>query len=223
MKPSKGALSAERTTEILLLVDRIHRRMDFGFPPLRFEDFFKIFDSYRIFEIDLPAGVDSRLVLTPNRPYKTIYLRSQNSRPKLRFALAHAVIHAELHCRGKKQAHRIECRTSEHAYDGRRSVLEREAEFGATALLMPLWMIDRFVPYRSSTLYPERVIQNLARMFRVSEAAMQVQLRNYAAAAAKRPPATAGESSGRRPSEVDWMAAADSTRRRASAAGRAQG
>ena len=34
-----------RTSEILSVVDRIHRRMDFRFPPMRFEDFLACFDA----------------------------------------------------------------------------------------------------------------------------------------------------------------------------------
>jgi len=46
-------------------------------------------------------------------------------------------------------------------------------------LLMPLWMLDRHLPYRLRHEYPESVVRDMARMFLVSESAMRIQLKNY--------------------------------------------
>jgi len=205
MRRTKQPLSAARMTEIFLLVDRIHQQMNFRVPPFRFEDFLKSFTSYRVFETDLPAKSDGQLILPPDRDHKLIYLRRDNSRTRVRFSLAHAVIHAELHCGDRNTEHSLSCRTTEHGHDRRRSITEREADFGAAALLMPLWMLDRYVPYRSSTSYPGEVIRRLARMFRVSETAMQAQLDNYCAGADKQPAAAA---TGHADSHSNWLRAA---------------
>jgi Zn-dependent peptidase ImmA (M78 family) len=70
------------------------------------------------------------------------------------------------------------CRTSDRHRDGRRTLLEREADFGAAALLMPTWMIERHLPYQASRQYPDHVVKEMARMFLVSEAAMRIQLKS---------------------------------------------
>lgn len=168
-----------RRRTILAAVDRIHRRMDFRFPPFRFEDFLKAHDSYKVFEVDLPLGLDGRIFLTPDGEQKTIYLRKDNPRPRVRFTLAHEITHAELHFRTQQLSQLTACRTSEHYRDGRRSILEREADMGAAALLMPLWMLDRYLPYRIKREYPDHVVKDMARLFRVSETAMRIQLKNY--------------------------------------------
>ena len=202
MRHSKRPLSAKRTTEILLLVDRIHQRMNFRVPPFRFEDFLTTFPSYRVFETDLPARSDGQLILSPDRDHKLIYLRRDNSRTRVRFSLAHAVIHSELHFDDEDEEHLLDCCTTEHGQDRRRSLVEREADFGAAALLMPIWMLDRYVPYRPSMPYPDDIIRRLARMFRVSEMAMRVQLSNYSAGAKKLPATAAAGHAG---SHLSWL------------------
>jgi Zn-dependent peptidase ImmA (M78 family) len=177
----QGAIEERRSRDITAIVERIHRRLDFRFPPFRFEDFLGAFDSYKVFEVDLPLGLDGRIFLTPDGEQKTIYLRKDNSRTRIRFTLAHEIIHAELHFTRGQLQQLTACRTSEHHRDGRRNVLEREADLGAAALLMPLWMIDRHVPYRIKREYPEHVVKELARLFRVSDTAMRIQLKNYIA------------------------------------------
>jgi len=174
-------IEEQRSCDILTAVDRIHQRIGFRYPPFRFEDFLAAFDSYRVFETDLPLGLDGRLFLTPDGERKTIYLRKQNSRPRLRFTLAHEIAHAELHFPSGQLDQLTACRTSEHFRDGRRKLMEREADLGAAALLMPLWMIDRHVPYRIKRPYPETVVSEMARLFRVSDGAMRIQLKNYVA------------------------------------------
>ena len=174
-------IEEQRSCDILAVVDRIHQRIGFRYPPFRFEDFLAAFDTYRVFEADLPLGLDGRLFLTPDGERKTIYLRKQNSRPRLRFTLAHEITHAELHFPSGQLDQLTACRTSEHFRDGRRKLMEREADLGAAALLMPLWMIDRHVPYRIKRPYPESVVSEMARLFRVSEGAMRIQLKNYIA------------------------------------------
>jgi Zn-dependent peptidase ImmA (M78 family) len=162
-------------------VDEIHRRLNFRHPPFRFEEFLSTHDAYKVFEVDLPLGLDGRLFLTPDGEQKTIHLRKDNSRPRLRFTLAHEIIHAELHfARGQLQ-NLTACRTSEHAREGQRTRLEREADYGAAALLMPLWLLDEYLPYRLRHDYPETVVRDMARLFRVSDAAMRIQLKNYVA------------------------------------------
>ncbi len=177
----KSAFDERRSRDIVAIVERIHRRLEFRYPPFRFEEFFAVFDSYKAFEVDLPLGMDGRLFLTPDGERKTIYLRKQNSRPRLRFTLAHEITHAELHFPSGQLDELTACRTSEHYRDGRRNLLEREADLGAATLLMPLWMIDRHLPYRIKRQYPDSVVSEMARLFRVSETAMRIQLKNYIA------------------------------------------
>lgn len=177
----KSALDERRSRDIVSVVDRIHQRLDFRFPPFRFEDFLTVYDSYKVFEVDLPLGLDGRIFLTPDGEQKTVYLRKHNARTRIRFTLAHEIVHSELHYAQGQLTNLTACRTSEHHRDGRRSVLEREADLGAAALLMPLWMLDRYLPYRIKREYPEHVVQEMARLFRVSETAMRIQLKNYSA------------------------------------------
>jgi Zn-dependent peptidase ImmA (M78 family) len=174
-KPPEERLSRNAVA----VVNRIHRQLDFRFPPFRFEDFLAVHDSYKVFEVDLPLGLDGRIFLTPDGEQKTIYLRKDNPRTRIRFTLAHEIMHAELHFSSGQLPNLSACRTSEHHRDGRRNVLEREADFGAAELLMPLRMIDRYVPYRIKREYPDTVVKELARLFRVSETAMRIQLKNY--------------------------------------------
>ena len=178
---SRNVLEERRSREILDIVNRIHRRLAFRYPPFRFEDFLRVFETYKVFEVDLPFGLDGRILSTPDGERKTIYLRKDNPRPRIRFTLAHEIMHAELHFQSGAARNLTACRTSEHHRDGRRNVLEREADLGAAALLMPLWMIDRYVPYRIKREYPDAVVKEMARLFRVSETAMRIQLRNYSA------------------------------------------
>ena len=174
------ALKEERRDrDVQAVVDQIHRRLDFRFPPFRFEDFLAVFESYKVFEVDLPLGLDGRIFLTPDGEQKTIYLRKDNPRTRIRFSLAHEIMHAEMHFAAGALTRLTACRTSEHHRDGRRSLLEREADAGAAALLMPLWMIDRHLPYRITRDYPDHVVKEMARLFRVSETAMRIQLKNY--------------------------------------------
>jgi Zn-dependent peptidase ImmA (M78 family) len=174
-----NALAAPQRPDILSIVDGIHRRLDFRFPPFRFEDFLSTFESYKVFEVDLPLGLDGRIFLTPDGERKTIYLRKDNPRPRIRFTLAHEIMHAEVHFAKGELTQLTACRTSEHHRDGRRNSLEREADSGAAALLMPLWMIDRHLPYRIKREYPDHVVKEMARLFRVSDTAMRIQLKNY--------------------------------------------
>jgi Zn-dependent peptidase ImmA (M78 family) len=176
-----NAVQARQRPDILGIVDRIHRRLDFRFPPFRFEEFLAAFELYKVFEVDLPLGLDGRMFLTPDGEQKTIYLRKDNPRTRIRFTLAHEIMHAELHFAAGQLAQLTACRTSEHHRDGRRSALEREADSGAAALLMPLAMIDRHLPYRIKREYPDHVVKEMARLFRVSETAMRIQLKNYSA------------------------------------------
>jgi len=171
----------QRSCDISAMVNRIHQRLGFRYPPFRFEDFFAAFSSYRVFEVDLPLGLDGRLFLSPDGERKTIYVRKQNPRPRLRFTLAHEITHAELHFPSGQLEQLTACRTSEQYRDGRRKLMEREADLGAAELLMPLWMIDRHLPYRIKRPYPETVVSEMARLFRVSETAMRIQLKHYIA------------------------------------------
>jgi Zn-dependent peptidase ImmA (M78 family) len=177
----RGHFDKQRNRDVLAVVQRIHERIGFRYPPFRFEEFLSVFESYKVFEIEMPFGLDGRIFLTPDGERKTIYLRKQNPRPRVRFTLAHEILHAELHFGRGQLQERTACRTSEHHRDGRRSLLEREADFGAAALLMPLWMLDRQLPYRIRREYPEPVVKEMARRFLVSESAMRIQLKNYVA------------------------------------------
>lgn len=173
-------LEERRRRNVLAEVQRIHERLDFRFPPFRFEDFLAVYDAYKVFEVELPLGLDGRIFLTPDGERRTVYVRKQNPRTRVRFTLAHEIMHAELHFPSGQLKNLTACRTSEHYRDGRRSVLEREADLGAAELLMPLSMIDRYVPYRIKREYPDHVVKDMARLFRVSETAMRIQLKNYA-------------------------------------------
>lgn len=177
----KHVLDGQRNRDIAGVVNRLHHRLDFRFPPFRFEDFLRAFETYKIFEVDMPLGLDGRIFLTPDGEQKTIYLRKDNPRTRLRFTLAHEIMHAELHSRSGNLQNLTACRTSEHHRDGRRNVLEREADLGAATLLMPLWMIDRHLPYRIRREYRDSVVKDMARLFRVSETARRIQLKNYVA------------------------------------------
>jgi Zn-dependent peptidase ImmA (M78 family) len=177
----KDPLEEQRRHDVGAIVKRIHHDLDFRYPPFRFEDFLSKHDSYKVFEVDLPLGLDGRIFLTPDGEQKTIYLRQQNARTRLRFTLAHEIMHAELHFTKGELRDLTACRTSEHHRDGRRKLLEREADLGAAELLMPLWMIDRYVPYRTTGEYPDAVVKEMARLFRVSDSAMRIQLKNYSA------------------------------------------
>jgi Zn-dependent peptidase ImmA (M78 family) len=168
-----------RSREIEATVAEIHRRLGFRFPPFRFEDFLAAYTSYKVFETDLPLGLDGRILLTPDGEQKTVYLRKHNPRTRVRFTLAHEIMHAELHFNSGQLTQLAACRTSEHHRDGRRNRLEREADEGAAALLMPLWMLDRHLPYRITHAYPDHVVKDMARLFRVSDMAMRIQLKNY--------------------------------------------
>jgi hypothetical protein len=174
-------LEERRSRDIVAVVDRVHQRLDFRYPPFRFEDFLAAYPSYKVFEVDLPFGLDGRIFLTPDGETKTIYLRKDNTRPRLRFTLAHEIVHAELHFPSGQLQQLAACRTSEHFRDGRRNILEREADLGAATLLMPLWMLDRCLPYRLRHEYPGSVVEDMARLFRVSETAMRIQLKSYVA------------------------------------------
>ena len=176
---NKPALEKRRGRDILAVVDGIHAQLNFRFPPFRFEDFLALHDSYKVFEVDLPLGLDGRIFLTPDGERRTIYLRKNNPRTRIRFTLAHEIMHSELHFNSGQLRNLTACRTSEHHRDGRRNILEREADVGAAALLMPLWMIDRYVPYRIRHDYPDAVVRELAKLFRVSDTAMRIQLKNY--------------------------------------------
>jgi hypothetical protein len=183
----KQALDAQRSCEIIGVANCIHQRLDFRFPPFPFEDFLRVFGSYKVFEVDMPLGLDGRVLLAPDGEQKTIYLRKDNPRTRVRFTLAHEIMHAELHFRERKLHNLSACRTSERYRDGRRNILEREADLGAAALLMPLWMIDRYVPYHIKREYPDSVVKEMARLFRVSETAMRIQLKSYISRPAESP------------------------------------
>jgi Zn-dependent peptidase ImmA (M78 family) len=170
-----------RSRDVLAMVNRIHRQLDFRYPPFRFEEFLAQQRAYKVFEVDLPLGLDGRISLTPDGEQRTIHLRKDNSRTRIRFTLAHEIMHAELHFATGKLRQLAACRTSDRFRDGRRTALEREADLGAAALLMPLWLIDRHVPYRAKREYPDHVVQGMARLFLVSEMAMRIQLKNYLA------------------------------------------
>ena len=178
---------AQQHPNILAVVQHIHRRLDFRFPPFRFEDFLRVFSSYKVFETEMPLGLDGQIFLTPDGEQKTIYLRKDNPRTRVRFSLAHEIMHAELHFTQGQLQNLTACRTSEHHRDGRRSPLEREADLGAADLLMPLWMLDRYLPYRIKREYPDPVVKEMARLFRVSETAMRIQLKNYSAQSGEYP------------------------------------
>ncbi len=178
---TKNIVNERRAHDITAVVERIHRRLDFRYPPFRFEDFLEAYPSYKVFEVDMPLGLDGRIYLTPDGEAKTVYLRKDNPRPRIRFTLAHEIVHAELHFKAGQLKDLTACRTSERHREGQRTVLEREADLGAATLLMPLWMLDRYLPYRLRHEYPEAVVQDMARLFRVSDMAMRIQLKNYVA------------------------------------------
>jgi len=162
------------------IADTIHQRLNFRRPPFRFEEFLSAHDAYKVFEVDLPFGLDGRLFLTPDGEQKTIHLRKDNTRPRIRFTLAHEIMHAELHFAQGQLQDLTACRTVEHAH-GQRPLLEREADFGAAALLIPLWMLDDVLPYRLRHDYPDHVVREMTRIFRVSDGAMRIQLKRYTA------------------------------------------
>src|SRR6266481_8359814 len=117
----RTVIDERQSRQILATVNRIHRQLDFRFPPFRFEDFLAAHDSYKVFEVGLPLGLDGRIFLTPDGEQKTIYLRKDNPRTRIRFTLAHEIMHAELHYPQGQLTDLTACRTSERHRDGRRS------------------------------------------------------------------------------------------------------
>src|SRR5258706_11611092 len=122
----RSVLEERRSRDIEAVVKRIHQRLDFRYPPFRFEDFLAVHDTYKVFEVDLPLGLDGRIFFTPDGEQKTVYLRKHNPRTRIRFTLAHEIMHSELHFNSGQLEKLTACRTSEHHRDGRRHVLERE-------------------------------------------------------------------------------------------------
>src|SRR5262249_130691 len=109
----RGQFDKQRSREVLAVVNQIHERMRFRYPPFRLDDFRSVLDSYKVFEVELPMGLDGRIFLTPDGERKTVYLRKQNPRPRVRFTLAHEIVHAELHFRRGQLQEGTACRTSE--------------------------------------------------------------------------------------------------------------
>jgi Zn-dependent peptidase ImmA (M78 family) len=172
MAANQLSLPPARRAVIDDAVKRLHEQLRYAAPPFPFEEFFAADPSYHVIEADLPAGLDGTLVIA-DEGSKLIRLRRDNPRPRVRFTLAHEIIHAELHFHEGKLCDNQACRTSDRFRDGERSPDEREADYGAAALLMPLWMLERYAPRGP---VPDDELRRLARLFRVSERTMRIQL-----------------------------------------------
>lgn len=176
---SADLIRPDRRAAIQEVVDRIHAQLRFNAPPFPFEEFLQQNELYRVFEVELPSGVDGNLSVLPHGE-RIVHLRKDNPRPRVRFTLAHEILHAELHLREGKLCDNKACRTSDRFRDGSRSLEEREADFGAAALLIPLRMLDRYLaPHGRTGSVPPNVIARLARIFRVSERTMRIQIALY--------------------------------------------
>ncbi|GIW41711.1 MAG: hypothetical protein KatS3mg076_2288 [Candidatus Binatia bacterium] len=190
----RAASSSARAAEILEAVDGIHRCVGFRSPPFRLEEFLARFDTYRVFEVDLPGGLDGKIVLTPDGEQRTIYLRKQNPRTRIRFTLAHEIVHGEIHFPEGRLPNLVGCRRVDPGrVSGRGAVLEREANFGAAALLAPLWSIAAILPPGTSPPYPSEFVRALARKFLVSESTMAFQLEAFSRGSVWRRPETRSE------------------------------
>lgn len=176
MQTADRVVEPDRVAEIHQVVNRIHERLRFDTPPFPFEDFLSAYESYKVFEIDLPQGLDGKLLITPDGEKKIVHLRSENPRPRVRFTLAHEIIHSELHFHEGKLCNNRACRTSDRFRDGERSVEELEADYGAAALLIPLPILERYLPSSDPGSWSDLVVRRLARVFGVSERTTAIQL-----------------------------------------------
>lgn len=167
-----------RLAAIHSVVDRIHSQLRFNAPAFPFEEFLHQNPSYRVTETDLPSGLDGKLTIAPTGE-RIIQLRRQNPRPRLRFTLAHEIMHAELHLQEGRLCNNQACRTTDRFKEITRTIAEREADLGAAALLIPMWMLDRYLaPLRRQDVGDVQV-QQLAKLFRVSERTMKIQVELY--------------------------------------------
>src|ERR1051325_921515 len=84
MKNQNLTLDPARAAAIQSAVDEIHDEIDFRVPPFPFGTFMEKYGAYKVFEIDLPHGLDGTLDAHDDH-CRVVHLRSENPRPRIRF------------------------------------------------------------------------------------------------------------------------------------------
>ena len=161
-------------------VDTIHRRVGYAGGKLRLADVFDAYPGFELVEVDrarLPHGASAALIRS--RGIATIAIDATQPRKRLRFSLAHEVGHAMLHA-GHVREFRLAAKTRRGD-----EILERQANYFASELLVPMWALDRALPRRLrvgalSHSAPRPVLLALADRFDVSLSMMAIQFAAYA-------------------------------------------
>jgi len=161
--------------------DEIHRAVGYTGGAFDFRLFSRRFRDFRFAGVDrgyLPEGVDA---VSRRDAEAAVVVYARDARPeRLRFTIAHEIGHSLLHQPG--EAHARGARSRRSAEEATR---EAQADFFAAELLMPAWAVDRALPadWRvhggGTAVEFEHQVRRLARVFRVSRAAMRVQLEHY--------------------------------------------
>ena len=163
-----------RTNLILGQVASIHEAMELSEPPFDFSRFLEVYPEFTLIPARLPAILDGRLRLKEGQPF--IFYNVNVTRGRQRFTIAHEIGHAFLH------TDLFVCRVAEtfsRNRASRRPLAEREADFFASELLIPMPLLDRYAPAEFEDL-PEaarnRLAVKLSRTFNVSKTAMRIKL-----------------------------------------------
>jgi Zn-dependent peptidase ImmA (M78 family) len=166
----------ERTNVILGQVASIHEAMGFDEPPFDFSRFLEVYPEFTLIPARLPAVLDGRLRVKEDHPF--IFYNVNTTRGRQRFTIAHEIGHAFLHT--DVFACRVAETFSRHR-TSRRPLAEREADFFASELLIPMPMLDRHTPAELDGM-PEaafnRLVVRLSRTFNVSKTAMRIKLKD---------------------------------------------
>ena len=165
---------------IISTVDGIHKRLSYAGGAFRLREFFDTYPGFLIQPVDgegLPRGV-SAAMQREGGCVRIAYDRDL-SRGRQRFALAHEIGHALLHA-----AHLEGCELRGTSFEDE-EIAERQANFFAAELLMPLWALERALPEdvtanRPPHSFASRIVRRLAARFEVSQTAMRIQLESYA-------------------------------------------
>ncbi len=164
----------QRTNLILGQVAAIHQALEFTEPPFDFSRFLEVYPEFTLIPARLPAVLDGRLRIKDGQPF--IFYNVNTTRGRQRFTIAHEIGHAFLH------TDIFACRVAEtfsRRGTSRRPLGEREADFFASELLVPMPLLDRHAPAELEGL-PEsarnRLVVKLCRAFNVSKTAMRIKL-----------------------------------------------
>ncbi len=159
--------------------DEIHRRIGYtgGAFPLR--EFLRTEPTFELRAAPpgvLPEGADA--AMRRDSAGALVLYNPRAPVQRIRFTIAHEIGHALLHHAGE---HR---RAPRRALPPREAKREDQADLFAAELLMPAWAIDRALPtdwreHGGAAVDFERQVRRLAALFRVSRAAMRIQLEHY--------------------------------------------